>query len=168
VHESLSSSSIADRRPLRFRATFSSFPTHIRQIEAEQRAFLAWQRVQRGKLWLRRLVSLWPVAAGLVLGLLAHRLYTVMVHFEPWGLWLVFPFAVLACRPELRDVAELVRNLPMVVLYAQFPLEGLLVCLALRRRVTAPGVAGQVFYLHYLAGLQLVMIGGAVTQALLR
>jgi hypothetical protein len=167
VHESLSSSSISGGRPLRFRATFASFPTHIRQIEAEQAAFGVWQRVQRRRRWLGWLGNLWPVVIGLVLGLEAPKLYTLMVKFEPWGLWLVFPFAVLACRPELHVLAQLVRNLPVVVLYAQFPLEGLIARLALRR-TTVPGVAGQVFYLHYLAGLQLVMIGGAVTQALAR
>ncbi len=127
-----------------------------------------WQRIQRRRQWLRWLGNLWPVAAGLALGLEAPKLYALMVKFEPWGLWLVFPFAVLACRPELHAVGQLVRNLPVVVLYAQFPIEGLIARLALRRRVTVSGVAGQVFYLHYLAGLQLVMIGGAVTQALMR
>jgi hypothetical protein len=168
VHESLSSSSISGSRPRRFRALFASFPTHIRQIEAEQNAFIEWQRVQRRKAWLRWVGKLWPIVVGVALGLAAPQLYKVVVKFEPWGLWLVFPFAVLACRPELHAIAQLVRNLPMVVLYLQFPLEGLIARLALRRRVTAGGVAGQVFYLHYLAGLQLVMIGGAVTQALMR
>lgn len=153
---------------MRFRATFSSFPTHIRQIEQEREAFWAWQRAQHRKGWLRWIGNLWPIAAGVALGLLTPRLYELVVKFEPWGLWLVFPFAVLACRPELHAFAQLVRNFPMVVLYAQFPLEGLIARLALRRRVTPGGVAGQVFYLHYLAGLQLVMIGGAVTRALLR
>jgi hypothetical protein len=144
-----------------------SFPTHIQQIESEQAAFCAWQRAQLRKVRLRWIANLWPIAAGLALGLITPRLYELVVKFEPWGLWLVFPFAVLACRPELHAFAQLVRNLPMVVLYAQFPVEGLIARLALRRRVTAGGVAGQVFYLHYLAGLQLVMVGGAVTRALL-
>jgi hypothetical protein len=168
VHESLSSSSISPRRPLRFRATFASFPTHLKQIEAEQAAFCAWQCVQRRKERLRWVIKLWPVAAGVILGLVTPQLHAVMARFEPWGMWVVFPFAVLACRPELHAAEQLVRNFPMIVLYAQFPIEGLIARLALRRHVTVPGVARQVFYLHYLAGLQLVMVGGAVVQALWR
>lgn len=157
----------SDCRPARFRATFTSFPTHLRQLEAERDYFCVWLRAQRMRRSLRSLLKLWPVALGVALAFLAPHLYAVVDRFEPWGMWLVFPFAVLACRPELHAANQL-GNLPMLVLYAQFPFEGVVALLALGRRVTVPRVAGQVFYLHYLAGLQLVMIGGAVTQALIR
>jgi hypothetical protein len=157
----------SDCRPARFRAMFASCPTHVRQIEAERILFCAWLRTQRQRQWLRGMVNLWPIAAGLVLGLMAPQLSALMARFEPWGMGLVFPFAVLAGRPELQTGNPLISNLPLLVLYAQFPLEGLVVRLLLGRRVTVPGVAGQVFYFHYLAGLQLLMIGGALTRALL-
>ncbi len=166
MHESLSSSTISPRRPLRFRATFRSFPTHVRQLEAEQEFFHTWQREQRRKELLRRMGKLWPIAMGVFLGLVAPQLHDLVARFEPWSMWVVFPFAVLAGRPELRVIDRLVRNLPLIVLYLQFPLEGLIALLVLRRRITVPAVAGQIFYFHYLAGLQLLMIGGAVARAL--
>lgn len=158
--------SISGCHPRRFRATFDSFPTHIRQIEAEQSVFCIWLRVQRFKEFLRWIGRLWPIAAGLLLGMVAPQLHALVVRFEPWGMWIVFPFAVLARRPELHAGGQTGRNLPMLILYVQFPIEGLIARMVLRNRVTVPRVAGQVFYLHYLACLQLLMIGGAVTQAL--
>lgn len=166
MHESLSSSSISAKRPLRFRATFRSFPTHIRQLEAEQEAFHLWQCQERRKIALRQMKKLWPLAVGALLGAAAPELHALMARFEPWGLWLVFPFAVLACRPELHALGQLIRNLPQIVVYLQFPLEGLLARLILKRRITFPAVAGHMCYFHYLAGLQLLMLSGAVARAL--
>ena len=140
----------------------------MRQLEAEQALFRLWLQRQRRKRFWRGVGKLWPIAIGAALGAIAPQLHAVVSRFEPWGLWLVFPFAVLGCRPELQVLGQIVRHLPLVLLYAQFPLEGLIAILALRLRVTVPGVAVQVFYLHYLAGLQLLMISGAVTQALVR
>jgi hypothetical protein len=165
MHESLYA---YDGRPRRFRATFTAFPTHVKQLEAEQSLFLAWQDIQRRKQFVRLAGKLWPIAAGLLLGLFAPELRALMMKFEPWGMWLVFPFALLAGQPEFRTIAQAVHNLPLVVLYLQFPVEGLIVLLALRRRVTVPAVAGRVFYLHYLAALQLLMIGAVVVQSVWR
>jgi hypothetical protein len=166
VHESLSSSSVSARRPLRFRATFRTFPTHIRQLEAEQEAFYLWQRSERRKIARQKMKKLWPLAVGVLLGAVAPQMHALMARFEPWGLWLVFPFAVLACRPELHTLGQLIRNLPQIVVYLQFPLEGLLARLILKRRITVRAVAGHVCYFHYLAGLQLLMLSGAVARAL--
>lgn len=158
---------MSDCRPGRFRATFDKFPTHEKQLAAERDYFCSWLHAQRTRRFLGSLVRLWPVAVGIALGFLAPQLHAILDRFEPWGMWLVFPFAVLACRPEFH-VASQSGSLPMLILYAQFPIEGMVARLALGRRVTVPGVAGQIFYLHYLAALQLAMIGGAVTQALIR
>jgi hypothetical protein len=61
-----------------------------------------------------------------------------------------------------------VQGPPLLVFYLQFPVEGLIARMALRDRATGAGVAWQLFYLHYLAAVPLVMLGGAVTQALAR
>jgi hypothetical protein len=165
MHESLRH---FDRQPRRFRATFSAFPSHLEQLEAERALCRLSLRQERRKRFWQAIGRMWPVGLGIVLGFAAPQLHAVVNRFEPWGLWLVFPFAVLACRPELQVVVQLVNHLPTVLLYLQFPLEGLIAILALQRRVTVAGVAAQFLYLHYLAGLQLLMIGGAVTQALVR
>ena len=147
----------------RFRAGAVVFPQHIEEIEEEQRAFRAWLRLYRFRQWLLGLLDYWPLALGVALGVVSPRLNAVLLHSHPWAMWVVFPFVLLAGRPELHA-----GTLPSIVLYLQFPLEGLIVQLAMRRHVTVPGVAGRVFYLHYLCLLQLLMISGAVGQALLR
>lgn len=152
----------------RFRANTPSIPEHIQQIDEERRAFRAWLRLQRIKLRLRRLLDYWPVALGLALGVAAPHLRALLMRSHPWGMWVVFPFVLLAARPEVQAVAPMAGALPMLMLYAQFPLEGLIVQSVLRQRVTVPGVAGHVFYLHYLAAMQLLMISGVVGQALMR
>jgi hypothetical protein len=152
----------------RFRAGSTTFPEHIQELEEERRAFCAWQRLQRIRLCVRRTLDFWPLALGLVLGLLAPQLCALLMRFGPWSVWVVFPFVALARRPELHAGLYLASALPTIVLYAQFPIEGLIVQFMQRRRVTVPGVAGQMFYLHYLGVIQLLMISQAVGQAVWR
>jgi hypothetical protein len=147
----------------RFRAGSVVFPQHIKELEEEQRAFRAWVRLQRIRQSLRSLVDYWPLALGLVLGVAAPHLRTLLMDRHPWAMWVVFPFVLLAGRPELHA-----GTLPLVMLYLQFPVEGLIVQSMLGRHVTLPGVAGRIFYLHYLCLLQLLMISGIVGQALMR
>jgi hypothetical protein len=154
--------------PFRFRARARAYPTHIRQIEAERAVFRACQRLQLFKRFLRWVVRLWPVAAGLLLGLVAPQLRALLFRFEPWAAGVVFPFAALARRPELHMGARLAGSLPLLFLYAQFPVEGLVARIAVRRRVSVAGVAGQVFYFHFLGALQLLMVSGAVGRILAR
>jgi hypothetical protein len=152
----------------RFRADRIAVPEHIQEIEDERRAFRAWLRLQRMKLRLRQAVDYWPLALGLLLGPLAPHLRMVLMQRHPWSMWVVFPFVLLAGRPELNMGGHLASALPSFILYAQFPVEGLIVQWALRRRVTVHGVAGRLIYLHYLGAVQLLMISGVVGQALMR
>ncbi len=152
----------------RFRAATTTFPEHIEQIEEEQRAFRAWMRLQKIRLGLCRVLDFWPLALGLLLGLLAPHLRALLMQRHPWSMWLVFPFVLLAGRPELHANPHLAGVLPMIILYAQFPVEGLIVQWAMRRHVTVPGVAGRVFCMHYLCLVQLLMISGVVGQALVQ
>jgi hypothetical protein len=152
----------------RFRALRDSIPTHLNQIEAEQQFYSEWSRVQRRRAQMRTGLRLWPVAVGLLLGLLAPALSGFLSRSHPWGLWLVFPFALLARRPELELNHQIAAILPPMIVYAQFPLEALAALLVLRRHVTVPGITGQIFYFHFLAALQLVMLSGMLTPFLVR
>ncbi|HVU47215.1 MAG TPA: hypothetical protein VHD85_13880 [Terracidiphilus sp.] len=153
----------------RFRAEAIAFPQHIAELEEEQRAFRAWLRLLRIRQGLLRLLDYWPLALGLVLGVLAPHLRALLLRRDPWTMWVVFPFVLLAGRPEIHADAHLANVLPAAILYLQFPVEGLIVQWAMRqqRSVTVSGVAGRVLYLHYLCLLQLLMISGAVGQALM-
>jgi hypothetical protein len=157
-----------DCRTQRFRALNATFPTHVNQLETEQEIFSNWYRVQRRRQWLGWMLRLWPIALGTILGLLAPQLRAFLMQSHPWGMWVVFPFALLARRPELQINEQIGRVLPPLILYMQFPLEGLAARMALRRHVTVPGVTGQIFYFHFLGALQLVLVTGVLTPFFIR
>jgi hypothetical protein len=149
-----------------FPAASATYPVHIREIEQEQAAFRAWQRRQSFKRSLHRLLSFWPLAGGAMLGLIAPRLSLHLGHSMPWMLWILFPFTLLAERSGLPDGLHLAGTLPLLMLCAQFPVDGLIARVAVRRHVTLSGIAWQVFSIHFLGAMQLLMVSGAVSQAL--
>jgi hypothetical protein len=152
----------------RFRGSSLAVPIHLEEIEEEQRALRAWLRLQRVRANVRRTLDLWPLALGLALGLFSPHLRAMLLRRNPRMMSVVFPFVLLAGRPELHTGAHWAATLPLLIQYAQFPLEGLLAQWALRKRVTVSGVAGCIAYLHYLGLIQLLMIGGVVWPALTR
>jgi hypothetical protein len=122
---------------------------------------------RRKRLWFR-LTSFWPVAAGLLVSAFAPQLRDLVAPYQPWGMWIVFPFAVLSGRPELSVLGDVARVLPQFMLFAQFPLEGLLAKFFLRNHVTFLGVAGQLFFYHALGVAELWLLTGAVMQIMPR
>jgi hypothetical protein len=108
------------------------------------------------------IVSWWPVAAGVLLGCLAPQLSSMLAPYEPWGPRIVFPFVQLAGLHEIGMSAELTRTLPQLLLYLQFPLEGLLTKSNLSRGVKLSSALGQLVFLHAVCifVLWLVALGG--------
>jgi hypothetical protein len=149
-----------------FRAASASCPVHVKEIEEEKAVFHAWLRLEKFKRDLLWLASFWPLVGGVGLGLMAPWLGTVLGRSHPWMLWVFFPFSLLAEHPGLPAGLHLAASVPLLLLYAQFPLEGLIARMALRGRVTLPGVAGQVFYMQFLGTLQLVMVSGVISQVI--
>lgn len=108
---------------------------------------------------------LWPVAVGLLLACFAAEIRDLLVPFQPWGTWIVFPYVALARQPELQFYGSFSGAVPTVMLYAQFPLEGLLARITLKKRVTLKSVALFVFFMHFLTAAELFMVNGAFRQA---
>lgn len=104
-----------------------------------------------------------PLAVGIALGFLAPQIYALAAHWDPWGLRAVFPFVQLAALHEIGMSDELTRTVPQLMLYLQFPLEGLLVASNLRRGMRPSKAAGPILPLHFVAGLVLwiVALGSA-------
>ena len=109
------------------------------------------------------LISWWPIGVGLVLSMFAPLLKAVAESLGPWAMTLIFPFVVVAQRPEVH-LGHLTQYLPLAVLFAQFPLEGMFARLVLRRGLRPASVAGQVFMFHLLGILELVMLTSVPAQ----
>ena len=105
--------------------------------------------------------SWWPVAAGVLLGCLAPSLRDFLAPYEPWGMRFVFPSVELSGLHETGFSDELTRMVPQVMLFAQFPLEGLLTKFTLGRGMKLSGALGQLVFLHAVCVLVLWLVGGA-------
>lgn len=124
------------------------------------------ERLRNRRRFVRNVIRLWPVAIGMLLACVAPEIRALLVPFRPWGMWIVFPFVALARRPELQFNTTLSGIIPVFMLYAQFPIEGLLARMALKKRVTLKGVARHVFFMHFLTGMELCMVSGVVWRAM--
>jgi hypothetical protein len=102
----------------------------------------------------------WPLAVGVAVACFAPQLRELVDIVKPWGMWIVFPLVALAERPELNLSREISSYLVPFMLYAQFPIEGLLAKFALKGRVTVTRVAAQLLFLHSLAVFQLWLVDG--------
>ena len=99
-----------------------------------------------------------PVAVGIALGCLAPQIHALAALWDPWGLRVVFPFVQLTGLHEVGMSDELTRTLPQLMLYLQFPLEGLLVASSLRRGMRFSAAVGAIPSLHFVAGLVLWIV----------
>ena len=99
-----------------------------------------------------------PLAVGIALGSLAPAIYALAALWDPWGLRIVFPFVQLVGLREFGISHELARMLPQLMLYLQFPLEGLLVASNLRRGMKFSAALGPIPGLHFAAGLVLWIV----------
>jgi hypothetical protein len=99
----------------------------------------------------------WPFVVGLGMAVLAPELLYVANRLGTWGARLVFPFSLLAARPEFGYGPRVAKVLSAIFLYLQFPLEGLLTMLNLRRHVPLRATMTRPCLLH-LAGAVLLWL----------
>lgn len=130
-------------------------------------AFHRRLRVERRIRSLWSLVSLWPVVVGVLLGVYAPTLRDLAANSSaPWVVTLLFPFSVLVGERGLHFSWDTAHALAQIVLYVQFPLEGLMACIVLKHRVSLFKVSGRVAFLHAFAVLYLVLATGSLNQFL--
>jgi len=146
----------------------SSDALRCEQLKGELAEFDRGRRYERRLKLLRQVVTLWPVVAGLILGCLAPELWKLVAPLGPWGMWTVFPFAIIAARPEWHVSGQIAQALPLAAMYAQFPIEGLLVRRILRHHVTLPEVARETFFFHFLGATELCLASGSLIPFFLR
>jgi hypothetical protein len=90
----------------------------------------------------------WPLAGGLILAFVAPFLYDELLWAPHWMMWLVFPFVVLTGRRDLGLNEYLPNLLPTAILYAQFPIEGLLAYWSLSRRNSVAVALAPAIFIH--------------------
>ena len=103
-------------------------------------------------------ISWAPLAVGIVLGFLSPQLHALAAQWDPWGLRIVFPVVQVLGLRELGIGDELNRTLPQLMLYLQFPLEGLLVAMNMRRGMRFAMAIGPIPALHFVCGLVLWIV----------
>lgn len=104
------------------------------------------------------LAEYWPFAVGVAISCFVPQLREVVEASRPWGMWILFPFASIANRPEVSLSNQIISNMPLFFMYAQFPIEGLMARFALRGNVTFLRVVGQVIFLHLFALAELWLV----------
>ena len=154
--------------PIPVSQCYANVEVEQQQVSLLIAAFHRSQRVERRYQSLLSLVSLWPVALGVLLGFYAPMLRDFVANSAPWALNLLFPFSALVGERGLNLSWDTAQALAQFLLYAQFPLEGLLVRMALKHRqdlrVDMFKVFGHVTCLHVFAVLYLVLVSGSLSQ----
>jgi hypothetical protein len=130
-------------------------------------AFYRRLRFERQMRSLRSLISLWPVFLGVVLGAYAPALRDLAANSAPWAVSLLFPFSALVGERGLHFSWGAAHALAQFLLYAQFPLEGLIARVVLKHRVGLFKVFGRVAFLHAFAVLYLLLASGSLSQFLM-
>jgi hypothetical protein len=133
-------------------------------------AFYRDQRNERDLEGLLAIASFWPVVAGVVLAAWSPILYSLAAASTlipgSWALMFVFPLSQLPAQPGLQFSWHLAQILPQVLLYAQFPLDALLIRRVLGRRTGLFPVCWRVAGLHLGTVLVILMANGAIGQML--
>lgn len=100
----------------------------------------------------------WPLGVGLFLGLLAPEAFYLANRIGPWAGSLIFPFSLLVARPEFGYGPSVAKVLSAIALYLQFPLEGALAMLNLRRHIPLGQTVSRLAVLHIAAALLLWLL----------
>jgi hypothetical protein len=101
--------------------------------------------------------TVWPFVVGLCLGFLAPETLKLANALGYWGGKLAFPLTLLAERPEFGCSPHVASVLSTTFLYLQFPVEGVLAMLNLRRHVPLRPTMSRLAILH-IAGAALLWL----------
>jgi hypothetical protein len=99
----------------------------------------------------------WPLVVGLCLGFLAPEALNLADRLGHWGGKFFFPFTLLAARPEFGYGSAVANVLSTIALYVQFPIEGALAMLNLRRHTPLRSTMSRLAMLH-IAGAALLWL----------
>jgi hypothetical protein len=102
--------------------------------------------------------AIWPFLIGIILSIFALQLSDLVGDLNPWIARLIFPFELLVERPEFGLRWELGGYLPQIVLFLQFPLEGLWVTMSVRLRGRMSFALAPLIFLHLVCAFVLFLL----------
>jgi hypothetical protein len=101
----------------------------------------------------------WPAVFGIMLAMIAPQLHSYVAdRWGDLGERLVFPFMLLAGRPELGLSDELQKSLPELLEWMAFPILGLYVSLSLRKKVRFGMAMAQILFANLIAAFVLWLL----------
>ncbi len=101
----------------------------------------------------------WPAIFGIIMAVITQQIWDkVSANYGDVGLRLTYPFVLLLGRPELGLSAEMMKSLPQLFLYIQFPIEGFLISFFMSRRASFSRALAQVGFVHFIAAFVLWLL----------
>jgi hypothetical protein len=105
------------------------------------------------------LISFWPVAVGIFLSGFAAEWHDMAQQIGVWGMRFTFPFSVIAQQKHLLNLSDhMATVLPTVAIYAQLPIDGLLLTLSFARTRSLLPAIMQVTLVHAVCAFVLWLI----------
>jgi hypothetical protein len=153
-------------RPKRKLDSIAALELRYLRILQDNLAILRGRRIdEQRQRKLQNLASFWPLWLGIMMGMVAPQIQAFAQTFGDWGMTLAFPFVVLANRPEMQFGQIL--HLPSIMLFAQFPLEGLVARFLLKRGALSVRVVVEVGLIHCFAILDLWLLSAGPATILM-
>lgn len=97
----------------------------------------------------------WQLAAGALLGLGSPLAYYLLSYGGVTAIRLIFPFVLLSASSQLGFSYSVTRDLPGFMIHAQFPIEGVIAWLVMRRGSGALSAILLILLLHVLGATTL-------------
>jgi hypothetical protein len=120
----------------------SEFAHEIKAFQPRVEQAKTTSKKMRGKF-----SAVWPVAVGLFLAGFAPEWHAMAAQASVWALRFVFPLWLLAGPGQAAIDGQTASMLPQIAIYAQLPLDGLLVMLLARGKGFRSAI-GQLFLAH--------------------
>jgi hypothetical protein len=105
-----------------------------------------------------KIASLWPIAVGILLAGFAPEWQVMATQAGIWPLRLAFPFALLATHREIGIDAQMAVVLPQIALYAQLPIDGLMMVVAMARSKSLKTAIEQLVLVHLVCAFVLWLL----------
>jgi len=129
--------------------------TNIHLVDGSAEANPAQNTAQKSAL---KLTSFWPVVVGLFLSGFAVEWHGMAAQAGLWAMRFTFPYAMLAMHREIGIDAQMAGMLPKFAIFAQLPLDGLMMTFAMARGKSLKTAIEQVTLVHLLCAFVLWLL----------